>query len=191
MTPWSPLMCTTPFAPRTAPGHLDLHLGEAVVVGHLGDLRVIEHHVAAASAQHARRTRVHRNRADFFERHERERNGRAAAAQIDAHVALRGRRISLRPYTCPAQSGGNAKCPCASVVVLTVRLLPVAVTSRRATGCPSCVTVPERNAFALAARDGRGPPSHEGNKNESSAQIAPRRRWHRESFTGSRGLSSN
>jgi hypothetical protein len=54
----------------------------------------------------------------------------------------------------PTGSGGNEKCPFASVFAETVRSLPDAVTVMSATGTPLFVTVPLRKDVALTAYDG-------------------------------------
>src|SRR5579863_1571909 len=78
------------------------------------------------------------------------------APPLPRSTRTRPRRSPWRASTSyvPNASGGNVKCPFASLVVLTVRLFPDAVTTMAPAGRPPRVTVPPKKALALTAYAG-------------------------------------
>src|ERR1700680_484502 len=147
MSPWSPLICTTPLAPRAAPGSWLSNSGKLPAAGDLVSAFLLS--VRSVPAFRTVDDAVTDTMPSCFATSLSVTSAPTVATSM-LTVADPAVACAVTTYD-PGVRFGNAKRPDASVCVRCIRLLPVADTCARGTGLPSAVTVPVRNVVEACA----------------------------------------
>src|ERR1700681_3365231 len=147
MSPWSPLMCTTPFAPRAAPGSWIKRFGKLTPAGDRVSASELRLRSVPEPRTEGRAVTDVRPISLIFE----------TEMVTFAPALTRSTRSDAEPSGAvtstlyvPMGTEVNRKEPCASVFPRRMRLLPLTVTPAAVRGWPEDVTVPESVAVACA-----------------------------------------